>query len=109
MPAAARAFGRRTAWGVIRKSFFLFRVGINLYLIKESTYLHKKSVTLCCIRVIRNVDNLNREKTMNMLKKCAAVLLLFGVVFVLAAGCNTIEGAGKDIERSGEAIQDAAD
>jgi len=29
--------------------------------------------------------------------------LTFGV-----AGCNTIQGAGQDIERGGEAIQDAA-
>ncbi|WP_373184399.1 entericidin A/B family lipoprotein [Halopseudomonas sp.] len=29
--------------------------------------------------------------------------LLFGV-----AGCNTIEGAGEDIERGGEAIQEGA-
>lgn len=34
-------------------------------------------------------------------------LAFFGVGFV--AGCNTMEGAGKDIERGGEAIQDAAD
>lgn len=26
----------------------------------------------------------------------------------LLAGCNTIEGAGKDIERGGEAVQDTA-
>jgi predicted small secreted protein len=37
----------------------------------------------------------------------AAILSLFITVNLL--GCNTIEGAGKDIERGGEAIQDAAD
>jgi predicted small secreted protein len=26
----------------------------------------------------------------------------------LLAGCNTIEGAGRDIERGGEAVQDTA-
>jgi predicted small secreted protein len=26
----------------------------------------------------------------------------------LAAGCNTIEGAGKDIKKAGEKIEDAA-
>ena len=30
--------------------------------------------------------------------------LLFGV-----AGCNTLQGAGEDVERGGEAIQRAAD
>ena len=28
---------------------------------------------------------------------------------VSAAGCNTLKGAGKDIEKAGEAIQDAVD
>ncbi len=27
----------------------------------------------------------------------------------ILAGCNTLSGAGKDIERAGEGIQDAAD
>lgn len=27
---------------------------------------------------------------------------------VVLVGCNTIEGAGKDVERGGEKIQDAA-
>lgn len=31
----------------------------------------------------------------------------FGVS-VLTAGCNTMEGAGKDLERAGEKIQDSA-
>ena len=46
-----------------------------------------------------------------MLKKlCAslfAALFLAGVVGTLA-GCNTMEGAGKDIERGGQAIKDEA-
>lgn len=29
-------------------------------------------------------------------------------VFSIFAGCNTMEGAGKDIERGGEEIQDAS-
>lgn len=35
----------------------------------------------------------------------AAVLM---AMFVLA-GCNTIEGVGKDVERGGEALQNSAD
>lgn len=42
--------------------------------------------------------------------------LLGTVILALAAaaclsltGCNTVEGAGKDIEKAGEGIQDAAD
>ncbi|MCC6681396.1 MAG: entericidin A/B family lipoprotein [Phycisphaeraceae bacterium] len=34
-------------------------------------------------------------------------LLLISVVWL--NGCNTVEGAGKDIERGGEHLQDAAD
>ncbi len=39
--------------------------------------------------------------------------LLAGLLVLLGAGaltaCNTVEGAGKDIEKTGDAIQDAAD
>lgn len=37
-----------------------------------------------------------------------AALLLSGSALILTA-CNTTEGAGKDIEATGDAIQDAAD
>lgn len=36
----------------------------------------------------------------------AAITLIF--VTGVLAGCNTIQGAGKDIERGGEKIQDTA-
>lgn len=35
--------------------------------------------------------------------------ILLGIMLTALAACNTIEGAGQDIERGGEAIQDAAD
>lgn len=38
------------------------------------------------------------------MKKIFAVLALAGFV----AGCNTIEGAGKDLERGGEKMQEKA-
>lgn len=40
-----------------------------------------------------------------MLTKLLAVLMLTGFI----AGCNTIEGAGKDLERGGEKLQEKAD
>lgn len=40
---------------------------------------------------------------MKTFKIIAAALLVLGV-----AGCNTIKGAGKDIEKGGEAVQDTA-
>lgn len=39
-----------------------------------------------------------------MFKNILALLLLAGFV----VGCNTMEGAGKDIKRGGEKIQDSA-
>lgn len=37
-----------------------------------------------------------------------AILCAVATCFALT-GCNTVEGAGKDIEKAGESIQDAAD
>ncbi len=39
-----------------------------------------------------------------MLTKLLAVLMLAGFI----AGCNTMEGAGKDLERGGEKLQEKA-
>jgi predicted small secreted protein len=39
-----------------------------------------------------------------MLKRIVGLLLLAGVL----AGCNTMAGAGRDIERGGEKLQDQA-
>lgn len=36
-------------------------------------------------------------------------ILLIGIVSFALAGCNTLEGAGEDIEDAGNAVQDAAD
>ena len=33
---------------------------------------------------------------------------LMAVVFLAVTGCNTVAGAGKDIERGGEKVQDTA-
>lgn len=35
--------------------------------------------------------------------------LLLALALVLLAGCNTLRGVGKDIEKAGEVIQDTAD
>lgn len=42
-----------------------------------------------------------------MKNKILLVILL--AVSAISAGCNTVAGAGKDIERGGEGIQRAAD
>ncbi|MFY0991757.1 entericidin A/B family lipoprotein [Halomonas sp. C05BenzN] len=40
----------------------------------------------------------------NAIAMSFTLLLIAGVL----AGCNTLEGAGQDVERGGEAVQDAA-
>lgn len=37
----------------------------------------------------------------------SSIVLL--AVFAAIVACNTVEGAGKDVENAGEAVQDAAD
>jgi predicted small secreted protein len=46
------------------------------------------------------------ESQENIMKTFFA--LLMSSVFVVLAGCNTVAGAGKDIERGGEKVQDTA-
>ncbi len=43
---------------------------------------------------------------MNRIKNI--IIVVCGLLFLALAGCNTMEGAGKDIERGGEKIQEAA-
>jgi predicted small secreted protein len=41
------------------------------------------------------------------MKKIVSALLLSLIVLSLSA-CNTIEGVGKDVQKAGEAVEDAA-
>jgi predicted small secreted protein len=43
------------------------------------------------------------------MKRNLAILLLALFAATMLGGCNTIEGAGKDIEKAGEEVQEAAD
>lgn len=43
------------------------------------------------------------------MRQTLARALLLATCFVLLAGCNTMRGLGKDIEKAGEVIQDTAD
>lgn len=36
------------------------------------------------------------------------IALMLAMSYVMLAGCNTIQGAGKDVERGGEKIQKEA-
>lgn len=50
-----------------------------------------------------------RRPTMNPNARNTLIFALFGAFALIAAGCNTIEGAGEDVEAVGEEIQDVAD
>jgi len=50
-----------------------------------------------------------RRTTMNPNARNTLIFALLGAFALLAAGCNTIQGAGKDVEAVGEEIQDVAD
>lgn len=41
--------------------------------------------------------------------KSILALLLAGLSLLALSGCNTIQGAGRDITRAGEALEDAVD
>jgi predicted small secreted protein len=43
-----------------------------------------------------------------MLERIAVALSLIGLAFALGA-CNTVEGVGKDVKATGQAIEKAAD
>ena len=43
----------------------------------------------------------------NMTKKWIAALMLSGSLML--AACNTVEGAGRDVQSAGKAVEDAAD
>lgn len=42
------------------------------------------------------------------MKRAMAICLLMMMTLLVISGCNTIRGAGEDIERGGEAIQRSA-
>ncbi|MGM0824543.1 MAG: entericidin A/B family lipoprotein [Pseudomonadota bacterium] len=42
------------------------------------------------------------------MKRVTALGIMFITVLLLVSGCNTIRGAGEDIEQGGEAIQQSA-
>jgi len=46
---------------------------------------------------------------MRIKKNLTVTMLLVLALVLLIQGCNTMHGAGKDIEEGGEAIQRAAD
>jgi len=50
------------------------------------------------------------QKEQIMIRKLLTVLMMLGMLgtFSVITGCNTVAGAGKDVERGVEAIHDTA-
>lgn len=48
------------------------------------------------------------KKSLQQLAKRVTPLLILSGFLIGLSGCNTIKGAGKDVERGGEVIQDKA-
>lgn len=46
---------------------------------------------------------------MNGFSRIVALLVISAMTVIAAAGCNTVKGAGKDIQKGGEAVEDAAE
>ena len=66
---------------------------------------------MSCLRVLLPVAGLADQsaefsKETIMTKKILAALLLTGSLMV--AACNTVEGAGKDVQSAGSAVENAA-
>lgn len=46
---------------------------------------------------------------MSKFKNFFVAVVVTALVVISAVGCNTIRGAGRDVEKGGQGIQDAAD
>lgn len=46
---------------------------------------------------------------MKVFQRVVVALVLGALIGIGALGCNTLRGAGRDIEKGGQGIQDAAD
>lgn len=55
------------------------------------------------------LHSLPHKETLMTIKKLFATLMVALAMLVFAQGCNTLRGAGQDIEEAGEAVEDAAD
>lgn len=59
-----------------------------------------------CSGRIPHPDLFRYSKEASMMKKLLALLSL--LIFAGVAGCNTMEGVGKDVERGGEKLQNSS-
>lgn len=57
--------------------------------------------------MLRTTDRPKEAYTKQCLALAGAALAVIAAMFI--GSCNTMEGAGQDVEAAGEAVQDAAD
>jgi predicted small secreted protein len=53
------------------------------------------------------LGSVSKPRKENSMKNKVFLVMLLSIA-ALSAGCNTVAGAGKDIQRGGEKIEDAA-
>ena len=46
---------------------------------------------------------------MHMLRQFTMALIVMVIAGVIASGCNTFKGAGRDIQKGGQAVENAAE
>lgn len=46
---------------------------------------------------------------MHMLKQFTMALIVMAIAGLIASGCNTFKGAGRDIQKGGRAVEGAAE
>ncbi len=72
----------------------------------ESRRFAAQAVSTCGEEIAKLEKNVIRKE--RVMKKLLMLVAIVMSVFSVTA-CNTMQGAGEDIERGGEKIQDAAD
>ena len=58
---------------------------------------------------LRGYLQLERNIDVKMLSRLTLALLVCAMVGVSVSGCNTFRGMGKDIQRGGQAVEEAAE
>jgi predicted small secreted protein len=66
--------------------------------VSDNGHIHGEAAVVHCTS--------EKQKRSFIMKRLIALILAMS--YVMLAGCNTIQGAGKDVERGGEKIQKEA-
>jgi predicted small secreted protein len=78
----------------------------SLYFLRPERFVGRR-VLICVTGMAQTNLSLSFSRRRSMTKKIFAALLLTGSLMV--AACNTVEGAGRDVQSAGEAVERAVD